>query len=665
MTARFDALDDRDVPPALCGFIEHFLYWEPGALAGLEHIGAYLAGRADPPAGRNAPARVGGGQWTGFIGRTGALALRAAAPSTRPERRERLLALLEIWADGVFVDPTVRMRVGTVREPQRGAVRDERGATLLVGHVRDGANVLEVRTGDAEPPALGPIEEPTDLPHGGWGSARQLRELVALVRERGPMPWDPDAVARLAADTGMSRAAAALALAGTPGTGMFRKPFLDPDERRVLGLKAGEVDPARVESARLGPAGWLGLLAQVLPADPADLWAPDAPRLLAERIAAAWHERHGRQLPIPDTSRALIAERQPESPVAELCEAMADSAAHPLLAENLDTWPNAPHDGGIGLVDATGSVTAPYRMVALLADLAGLVPTVYAELPAGDPIRAGLPALVRNVRARLDHPGLLLGCGYLFDRVTIDDLREWFGPHPYHGPEPLSVPAFDDGLTVAVEAAPPSYFGRHRHHPRLFFRPALLGDDARAQRLQDTLGRSGQGVIASVRRLRAEHFTRIVARVESDALPVGAYEANPAASVPDLVERVAKALDLTPDSAALHLQLLALEAPTDRGVRTWNGWTPTRHRRAAAALVDAGLAVADKRSRAGRGTFLPGPWAPADKPYRPMETWKAAFLDVEVSRHTGEILRHVVPERTLPELFTDAWALVERGDGPR
>ncbi|MET7304946.1 hypothetical protein [Embleya sp. NPDC005575] len=664
MTARFDKLDDKGVPPALTGLIGGFLYWEPGALAGIERIGGYLAGTADPSAGWDAPERVGAGQWTAFIGRTGALALRAASPSTRPERRERLLALLEIWADSVFVDPTVRMRTGTVRDPERDAVRDERGATILITHLRGGIRVLEMRTGDAEPPGLGALEEVDELPRADWGSARQIRDLVALVRERGPMAWDPEAVTQLAADTGMSRAAAALALAGTPGTDMFHKPFLDADERGLLGLKAGEVETARVESGRPGAVGWLDLLAEVIPAGPADLWAPDAPRRLAGRIAAAWHARHGRHAPIPETSRALIAEREPKLPAAELCEALAHSGSDPLLAEDLDTWLQAPHDSGIGLVDATGWGTAPRRMGNLMADLAALVPTVYAELPAGDPIREGLPALMRDVRARLDHPGLLLSGGHLFCETTVDDLRTRFGPHPYDGREPLSAPVFDDGLTVAAGAAPPSYYGRHRHYPHLYFRPAVLGDDGRAQRLRDTLGFSGKSVLDDVRRLRGDYFTRIVARVESGALPVGGYEANPAASVPDLVERAAKALGLAPDPAALYLQLLALEAPTDRGVRTWNGWTPTRHRKAVAALVAAGLAVADKRPRAGRGVYLPGPWAPAAKPYQPMETWKAAFLGVEVARYDGAIHDRVVLDRTLPELFADAWESVERGEGP-
>ncbi|OPC76754.1 hypothetical protein B4N89_45565 [Embleya scabrispora] len=293
-----------------------------------------------------------------------------------------------------------------------------------------------------------------------------------------------------------------------------------------------------------------------------------------------------------------------------------------------------------------------------------MVPTVYAELPAGDPLRKGLPALIEGLRARLAHPGLLLPGGTAAGDVT-DDLRARFGPEPYVGPEPLTAPAFDDGLTVAIGAPPPSFHGRYKSWAQLCFRPALLDVDAeRTKRLTDGRGFVGTDVPTYVRRIRSDYFTRVVERVRCGALPVGTYEANPAASVPELVDRVAASLTLPPDAAALYLQLLTLEAPTDRGVRTWNGWTATRHRKAATALVDAGLAVPDKRSRARRGIFLPGPWAEADRPgFHPMETWKAIFLGIRLGPKRTIHYRATF-DRTLPELFTDAWQRVERGHGP-
>ncbi|MFI0818186.1 hypothetical protein ACH4TX_16375 [Streptomyces sp. NPDC021098] len=124
-------------------------------------------------------------------------------------------------------------------------------------------------------------------------------------------------------------------------------------------------------------------------------------------------------------------------------------------------------------------------------------------------------------------------------------------------------------------------------------------------------------------------------------------------------------LGLDHDPAVLYLQLLVLPRPTDRGVRTWNGWTAARHREAAAALVARGLAVEDKRARAGRQLFLPGDWAPAPKKfYQPIEVWKADLLGLRL-RYGGRVEDELpLPTRTLPELFAEGWARVEAGEGP-
>ncbi|WP_331766217.1 hypothetical protein [Embleya sp. NBC_00896] len=667
MAFSFHGIDDKGVGPAVNGLIRATGSWEAGSLAGLARIGDYLAGTWDPPAGQDGPDRVGYGEWATLIGRIGAVALRAAAPSTRPERRERLLALLDVWSRTVFIDADARLRTGIVSEPigERRAIRDEHGATIVLFSLKQGiVRVLEFRTGDVEAPGLGAMMDVVEPQRADWGSARQIRELVDLVRTRGPMPWDPEAVALLVDATGMSRAAAALLLAGNPGARMSGEPFLDPEERRVLGLGAAEVKAGHAELLPLTDEERLDLFADALPPDPADLWTAAGPRRVATHIAAAWRARRGHHVPVPETSRALIASLDPRRPAAEVCTVFAHPTGDPLIAEDLDTWLRA-SEWGIKLVAGSAAGDPPHRMERLLHDVATLVPTVYAELPAGDPLREGLPDLIEGLRARLTHPGLLLDAAHVHSEVTVDDLRERFGPHPYPGPEPLTAPAFDDGLTVAVGAPPPSFYGRHKHSPCLYFRPALLDVDAeQTKRLADERGYYGRGIIEHVRRIRGAYLTHVVERVRSGALPVGAYESNPAASVPELVDRVAESLTVPPDAAALYLQLLAIEAPTDRGVRTWNGWTPTRHRKAAASLVDAGLAVADKRPRAGRGIFLPGPWASATKPFQPMETWKATFLGIRLVPNSLTIYYRPTLGRTLPELFAAAWDLVERGEGP-
>ncbi|MGC0376087.1 hypothetical protein [Streptomyces sp. SAI-229] len=135
-------------------------------------------------------------------------------------------------------------------------------------------------------------------------------------------------------------------------------------------------------------------------------------------------------------------------------------------------------------------------------------------------------------------------------------------------------------------------------------------------------------------------------------------------SAPGVLGRAARGLGVDEDAAALYLQLLTLYAPGDRAIRTWNGWKPVRHRKAAAVLVEHGLAVEDGRARAGRRLFLPGEWIHAGTPYQPMEAWKAGLLGLERSCN-GRLENPLpLPTRTLPELFARAWELVEEGRGP-
>ncbi|MBI0384991.1 hypothetical protein JBE27_54215, partial [Streptomyces albiflaviniger] len=105
--AAWTAVDDQGVVPALGGLIEGTGMWRTGTLACMDRTGRFLTGAWDPPGpeGEDGPGIAGEGSWTRFIGRIGAVALRAAVASTRPERRERQLALLEMWAESPFADP--------------------------------------------------------------------------------------------------------------------------------------------------------------------------------------------------------------------------------------------------------------------------------------------------------------------------------------------------------------------------------------------------------------------------------------------------------------------------------------------------------------------------------------------------------------------------------
>ncbi|NUS90591.1 MAG: hypothetical protein HOY75_49855 [Streptomyces sp.] len=665
--AEVASLDDYHVGAALDGLVDGSGYWtDKGALAGIERTGRYLAGTWDPPTPDGGVGRAGEGSWAPwFIGRIGTVALRAAAPSTREERRRRLLALLEIWADGPFCDPAGRIRTGLVRiaEGDPMAVRDERGAAVAVGWNRDRLRkFVDLRTGEADAPSLGVIEEVTDAPRGGWGSAEQLRRLVGLVRERGPVPWDHQAVAALREDTGMGRAAASLVLAGMHVRG--RIPFLENEEREILRLKVAEAEDGASEHARLTALDRLELLADVLPEDPAELWEPHGMRGVAERIAEAWRERYGRRTVVPERTHNAVVELQMlRLSAADFCAAFTNPTAEPGLSAPVDTWiKNTDHGPMVSDANARWDVARfEDRLLSIVPNLFW----VYAELPAGDLVREGAPGLVRVFQERLNHPGLLLDAGTLDREVgaSVAEVHERFGYQPYAGPERLDVASIDDGLTVVTDGIVDRR--GHLSRTRLYFRPAFYGADERSRALLAARADSRYDhELGIVEWLRGPACARIMERIESAALPAGAYETNPAASAPDVVARVAGGLGIDEDAAALYLQLLALSAPTDRSVRTWNGWKPARHQKAAAVLVERGLVVEDKRPRAGRQLFLPGEWIHAKKPYQPMEAWKADLIGVDRS-YNGRLENPLpLPTRTLPELFAHAWALVEDGAGP-
>ncbi|WP_331766302.1 hypothetical protein [Embleya sp. NBC_00896] len=478
------------------------------------------------------------------------------------------------------------------------------------------------------------------------------------MRERGPIAWDAAAARRVSAETGLSRAGAALLLTGDAG-GIRTLPPLDPDQRRVLGLGLAEAGAAYQELGRLTELDRLELFAHVLPDDPAELWEPAGPAALADRICAAWQARFGRAVAAPEETLAVLAELTHvtlHTPAAQICAAFLAPDTHPLTSRDHDPW----LENGTGGAYSTSEEQGVRWFEEFLKALAGALPVVYAELPAGDPVRAGLPAVVAALRARLDHPGLLLNAGYtprLHDRV--DRLRALFGERPYVGPIPLAAASFDDGLTIATIGEPTERDPRPT--TRLYFRPAHYGDDERSALLREVASGSSD-VRDVVDMLRGDWCARVVDRVTGDGLPAGGYETDPTLSAPETVARVEKALGVDADAAALYLQLLALERPTDRRIRLWNGWNAARHRQAAAALVTAGAVVADKRPRAGRGVFLPGDWAKARKQLWPMEVWKANLLGVRLIGH--EVWSTPTRRSTLPELFAHAWDLVERGDGP-
>lgn len=375
---------------ALQGFVGAWGMWNEDTFADIARLGRYIDGSWAPAPGEREVRPPAAGSWTELIGRTGALALRAVSPATRPKRREVLLDFLGMWARTPFADPAHRFRLGRLAGTTSFSVRDHRGASFalhLPGVHR--THYLEaVSPGSETAPRP---EEPLHVVdcHRGWGSPEQLLRLVELVRERGPVPWDADAVVALSEATGLSRPAAAFVLAGNPGTGGYYVPFLDEHERATLGFKAGELESANDELTALNDDDRLSLLADVLPADPADLWAPGGLARVAERTAAAWAEQHRTRRPAPFRTWQAAVALGTRMPAAHLCHLFLDPA-------------NAPLPPGFYL--SVSSVPSEYRHLCTAWDVMGgpdadtfadAVFTglrwAYADLPAGDPVRAGAP----------------------------------------------------------------------------------------------------------------------------------------------------------------------------------------------------------------------------------------------------------------------------------
>lgn len=662
----------------------------------LQLLGRFFDGDLAPEAVE--PSLRSGLPWPVMLGRVGALAFRAASPAVSERDRAILLDLLELWASLPFSRDPASFRTGRLAKWPTLVGRSQRGAFAVLAEevtpgvfpdprphyddviFRGNAPFIEHRHGQARA-----LPDGAEVVHerqvaAGWGTPAQLAELVRLIRERGPVPWDPDVPGLLAARVGLTRAEAALLWAGLPDldTREYEHDFLGP-RRRLLGLSVTEAAAARERLRKLDLDQRYQLLHAAMPEDLTLLWSPlvvgsdDGP---VARVAAAWARIVGRLRPVPDGAIAEAVSLRDaivncghgtpwtHRPALSLFQMLLEPSREPALLTDHD-W--RLRDFG-GPLDVESSVGRGREMSVLFVELALLLSWAFATRPVGDPLRAHLPELLALSRARLAHPGLLLDGAFVNSvHDPAQAVRRDFGTRPYrHQGTAGSVgeETADDGLTVAVV--------RGNGSVSLFFRPALLAErDASSRRLRDwlELGHFDEArmVVRAIDLLRGQGYTAMAERVESTPVPPGAYEANPASSAPGTVRAVQEALGLGVDAAVLYLQLLTLLEPTDHNVHRWNGWTASRRRRVGAELASAGLLVQATRPRAGRHLFLPGEWIPADAADLPVEAWKLPLYRIEHDRAGGRPrgpLPRFLPLEPLHELFAAAWARVEAGDRP-
>lgn len=266
--------------------------------------------------------------------------------------------------------------------------------------------------------------------------------------------------------------------------------------------------------------------------------------------------------------------------------------------------------------------------------------------PAGDPLRSAVGAAISRLREDLASvPG----------PITLFSLQS-----NYLMGEPPSTEALTTHPAV-TEVADPTYDMRH-----LRVDPAALkgADDPLLDTLDAYLDSvlpsqwlpspSGLPALADLRLLLSDDFAALGEHLASDGERPPGWEQDPTRSVPHLVEECAKAFGLSEDAAALYLMLLALPDPTDRNVKAWTGWKPTRFKEAEAELGASGRVLRAVRPRAGRSLFLPGAWQERKPPRLPIEVAKLGLLPL-AREHRSTSHMAAVSSAPLPTLFTRAW----------
>lgn len=592
----------------------------------------------------------GGGGWPRLLPALPALCHRATAPATGESAREALLLLLSALAEGPLTGTP-----GTVRTVLlRAEGRDQRRAGQVLRHGERTVVILGRQPGchdrdhacwialDRDPQGVfGPVAQFThsdEQPLDTAVTAERAAELVALVRERGPAPWRPEAVDALAAGTGAGPARAALLLAALPD---------EPGAATAatIGLKAGTAKIAGELLTALSRHGDLSeVTGALLPADLPQLWetGPDT----AAAIARWQHHFGGLRLPAEDTMTEL-GQGEASSALTVL-----NPGRVPWITRTTTQRPVSRKQHHHEYTELAADDPAAIPALGDLSRAAQTLLNLAYVLPYGDPLRAALPDALAALRHRLTDPGLLLAVGYTWlpdGRQLSAALRQAHGL-------PETGGADRDGFTPVGEVFVliPSYGSSET----VLVRPAALkgADDPAFGLLTGLTGPGGYNPLWSVSTLLGEGITEATA-AGLGPQPGTGHAQDPEFSVPDLVTEAATAHGLGRDAAALYLQLLALPDPTDRRLTHWTGWKPARSKRARAELAATGLVVEAKRPRAGRTLFLPGGWQPHQAPRLPMEIWKESLYD-------GSARTRPVPMGSVPDLFRRAWARTTEGDAP-
>ncbi|WP_328483466.1 hypothetical protein OHS71_35855 [Streptomyces sp. NBC_00377] len=658
--------DDATLREATTGLVEVHGWWGSevrwGALRQIRAVNHVLSGKpADGKALAEAVRSTGTSEgwrsdeftlpgiglvWTPVLDVLRPLAYRAASATVTEAHREALLLLFEAIADGPLAAPRGALREVVLSEPHDkqervGQVLRRDGRTVVVlgcQNVDRQAGRVHWLALDHDPAgtfgaiAHFTLERETARPAPFPTDA--LAAVTALVRDKGPAPWQPEATDALAAAThgALGPLQAALLLAGKPKQ-------LTAEVIAATGLKPRQKALGDVLLSSVGSDDRAALVGALLPGNPGDLWTTGPDTQAAGRV---WAERLGKVVRLPEDLAGELS-------LAGTPTGSAEQVLNPQLTPWIGrTTVQRPDKDGNLVAEDPSALPGRHHLTGAVTALAGLA---YA-LPYGHPLRALLPEGLAALRRRLTDPGLLLDLDVAWTEKgspTAVELRKAYGL-------PAAGGADADGLTHVGEALVlrPWYGDQET----VLVRPGALGspDDPVFGLVEGLVGPGRSEGMWALRTVLGGDLARALAAGGDPGEPAG-HAQDPAFSVPELVAEVAAHHALGEDAAALYLQLLALPDPTDRNCARWTGWKPARTKKARVELAASGLVVEAKRARAGRTLFLPCGWLDLRSPALPVEIWKEGLYPVRA--YAG-----VVPLAPVPELFERAWARVVSGDAP-
>ncbi|MEO8702853.1 MAG: hypothetical protein ABI867_22605 [Kofleriaceae bacterium] len=593
-------------------------------------------------------------------------AVLSLSPLADADARRKTREMIQALAGSIFAEDLSRMRYFDIEAPDDWENSDDWDTLVLQKHENslfaihpsnDWAIELSSDGTFRAPPVAGTshtwkVGDETRLGKG-IGTAWADRFLESP--DEG-LAWDPAIGEKLAAAADLSVAEAILLWINVSDMSTYSKDFLGKKQRELLGgLKVGDADAAKTTFEELGSDKMFELFDKAAPDDPALLRTPLASGGMVERLGAAWKAKFGKRTKIPQD---LIAGAKKDLDLGDE------------LGKLLPAFAGAADDAGFlkpdlrPLNDLGGWGDDKGLTNDLAKEVATMVSWLFYARPIGCPIRAGIPAVIAKLTSIVDDERLV----WPFESQYLDDddpkekkraegIVEAVGGKPVDMPKDGSedcVSARDDGTCVVAYYKSNVYAG---------FRPAKLDHKTRKKveqlgmLMNQDSGNTDDGLMP-VRRidmLRSAEFQAFGTRVGDTEVPEGGYEANPLQSVPKLVAKVAKALAISDDAAALYLQTLALAEPTQARVQLWNGWKPKQYTTAAAELVKKKLVTEGKRERAGRTIFIKGGYSKGEGKNLPMEEWKQPFY-VGLERHLAAEPAHL--------LFARAWKRVEDGDKP-